>query len=70
MVDFTETVSNEKLSKQLNDVLSGGRKIFRRFKDTLSSDSGELQRYYTFSEGRNRERVLEWLQDCGFKVDL
>lgn len=70
MVDFTETVSNEKLRKRLNDVLIGGRKIFRRFKDTLSSDSSELQRYYAFSESRNRERVMEWLQDIGFRVEV
>ncbi|MFD0692605.1 UPF0158 family protein [Paenibacillus sp. GCM10027628] len=70
MVDFTETVSDARLRKRLNDVLNGGRKIFRRFKDTLSSDSSELQRYYDFSESRNRERVMEWLQDSGFKVDI
>ncbi|MFC0212134.1 UPF0158 family protein [Paenibacillus chartarius] len=70
MEDFTTTVSNERLKNKLNDVLLGGRKIFRRYKDTLAADPGELQRYYAFCESRNRERVLEWLEGCGFRVQL
>lgn len=31
MVDFTETIEDEKLQTALLDILSGGKRIFRRF---------------------------------------
>jgi hypothetical protein len=68
MVDFSETVVDEKLRVRLNNVLNGGRKIFRRYKDTLSSDGRELARYYEFVEKRNRDRVMEWLESIGVKA--
>ncbi|XEC96719.1 UPF0158 family protein [Paenibacillus tarimensis] len=68
MEDFADTVPNEKLKTKLYNVLSGGKKIFRRFKDTLSSDTRELDRYYKFVESRNKERVLVWLESIN--VDL
>ncbi|GAA3407781.1 hypothetical protein ACFFNY_11365 [Paenibacillus hodogayensis] len=39
MIDFAETVADEKLRSTLISVLSGGKKIFRRFKDALGADS-------------------------------
>ncbi|AIQ11951.1 UPF0158 family protein [Paenibacillus durus] len=72
MEDFADTVPNEKLRAKLFNVLSGGKKIFRRFKDTLSSDARELDRYYQFVESRNKERVLDWLEsiDVSLKVSV
>jgi Uncharacterised protein family (UPF0158). len=70
MVDFTETVSDEQLSQRLNNVLSGGKKIFRRFKDTLAVNDEEMQRYYAFCGARNEERVKEWLKENGFEVQI
>jgi hypothetical protein len=68
MVDFAETVEDKQLQAALMDILSGGRKIFRRFKDELSSDREQLQRYYRFVEERNRQRVADWLESIGVKV--
>ncbi|SCW76703.1 Uncharacterised protein family (UPF0158) [Paenibacillus tianmuensis] len=72
MEDFADTVPNEKLKTKLFHVLSGGKKIFRRFKDTLSSDARELDRYYQFVESRNKERVMDWLEsiDVNLKVSV
>ncbi|MBD2872776.1 UPF0158 family protein [Paenibacillus arenilitoris] len=68
MEDFADTVSNEKLRKKLFNVLIGGKKIFRRFKDALAADGPELDRYYKFVESKNKERVLDWLESIN--VDL
>ncbi|WP_235426970.1 UPF0158 family protein [Cohnella kolymensis] len=60
----------KKLRNKLFNILHGGRKIFRKFKDALSSDGQELQRYYTFMEERNRERVIDWLESINVKVTI
>lgn len=67
MEDFADTVSNEKLRAKLFNVLTGGKKMFRRFKDALSSDAPELNRYYKFLESRNKERVMNWLESINMK---
>jgi hypothetical protein len=53
MVDFAETVEDKKLQSTLKHILSGGKKIFRRFKDALSFDSEQLERYYRKSRIAN-----------------
>lgn len=68
MVDFAETVKDKRLQSTLMHVLNGNKKIFRRFKDALSSDNREQSRYYQFVEERNRERVMDWLESLGFKA--
>ncbi len=68
MVHFVETVADEKIRVRLLNVLNGGRKIFRRFKDALSSDGRELERYYNFIEIRNREQFMDWLESIGVKA--
>lgn len=68
MEDFADTVTNEKLRTKLFNVLIGGKKRFRRFKDALSSDARELDRYYRFVESRNKERVLDWLESINVRV--
>ncbi len=70
MEDFADTVPNEKLRTKLFNVLSGGKKIYRRFKDTLSSDARELDRYYKFVESRNKERVLDWLESINIELKV
>ncbi|MEI7028385.1 UPF0158 family protein [Paenibacillus sp. y28] len=62
MMDFAATIEDKKLHSMLMNILSGGKKIFRRFKDALSSDSKELERYYQFVEEQNRKRVSDWLE--------
>ncbi|MGG1519623.1 UPF0158 family protein [Paenibacillus oryzisoli] len=70
MVDFAETISNARLQEELYRALNGGKRVFRRFKDTLSDDRQELERYYAFVHERNRTRMIEWLADIGFTLKL
>lgn len=62
MVDFTETVQDERMQDLLARALSGGKGVFRRFKDTLSEDRKLLEQWYQFKDQRNRERVLEYFE--------
>lgn len=70
MIDFAETVTNDKLRTKLFNALDHTRKVFRKFKDTLSTDSLELERYYRFVEQRNQERVMEWLESINVKLTI
>lgn len=68
MLEFTATIADQKLKTTLMQVLSGGNRIFRRFKDTLSSDREQLERYYLFIGERNRKRIVEWLQSINVEL--
>lgn len=63
MEEFTEAVTNKKMKHLLERALSGGRGVFRRFKDTLSDDPDLLEQWYTFQNQRNRERVLKMFEE-------
>jgi hypothetical protein len=45
-----------------------GRGAFRRFKDLLARWPGELERWYAFSEERQRGRARSWLTGAGYRV--
>lgn len=45
-----------------------GRGAFRRFKDELARWPGELERWHTFSEERQRGRARSWLAAAGYRV--
>ncbi|MFP4978684.1 UPF0158 family protein [Paenibacillus sp. CN-4] len=68
MANFAVTIEDKTLQTQLMSILSGGKRIFRRFKDTLSSNSEQLERYYQFVEEQNRNRVLDWLESIDVKL--
>lgn len=68
MADFIETLEDQKLQSTLMHILSGGKRIFRRFKDALSSNNREMERYYQFLEERNRIYVADWLESIGVRV--
>ncbi|MCS7461201.1 UPF0158 family protein [Paenibacillus doosanensis] len=70
MVDFAEMVMDTRLRTTLINILNGGKKVFRRFKDALASDSNEIERYYRFVEERNRIRVVDWLESIDVNVTL
>ena len=44
----------------------GGRGAFRRFKDQLSRWPEQLERWYAFSEDRQRGRARAWLAAEGY----
>jgi hypothetical protein len=45
-----------------------GRGAFRRFKDVLSRRPEELDKWFAFSEERQRGRARAWLADAGYRV--
>lgn len=70
MMDFTETVTSARLRNELLNALSGRKGVFKRFKDVLSQDNNELDRYYKFVDQQNRTRIIEWLKlHTDFEID-
>jgi hypothetical protein len=65
MADFIETVRNEDRADLLSVAISG-RGAFRRFKDLLARWPGELERWYAFSDERQRGRARAWLAAAGY----
>jgi hypothetical protein len=64
---FTGTVTDPVLAGRL-DVALNGRGAFRRFKDVLVAWDDELERWYRFSNERQRGRARSWLADAGYTV--
>ncbi|MCC6187831.1 MAG: hypothetical protein IT318_02260 [Anaerolineales bacterium] len=62
---FIATLRSERLREQLWRAVAG-RGAFRRFKDVPSDHPGE--RWFTFKQGRLRERVLAWLASQGIET--
>lgn len=71
MVDFIETVADERL-RDLLEVAIQGRGAFGRFKDVLrrSEYESERDRWFAFSEKCEYGRVVEWLIAEGFNVEV
>jgi hypothetical protein len=65
MEDFIETVAGEDRADRLSIAISG-RGAFRRFKDVLAGWPGELERWYLFSDERQRGRARAWLAAAGY----
>ncbi|GBG08240.1 hypothetical protein PAT3040_02812 [Paenibacillus agaridevorans] len=63
MVAFTETVGDMRMKHSLEHALSGGKGVFRRFKDSVSDDSRLLEEWYKFKDQKNRERVVKVLEE-------
>jgi hypothetical protein len=65
MQGFIETVGDAHLQERLWCAIDG-RGAFRYFKDVLHEHGeGELERWYSFRDRRQRERLLEWLEAEG-----
>jgi hypothetical protein len=67
MVDFAGTVADPGRADRLEIALQG-RGAFRRFKDVLARWPGELERWFAFSEERQRGRARAWLAEEGYTV--
>jgi len=63
---FIDTLADPHLVDQLQSAIHG-RGAFRRFKDILGRTPGELDRWFAFSEERQRGRARTWLADAGYK---
>jgi hypothetical protein len=62
MEAFVETVADPRLQSRLDRSIRG-RGAFRRFRDELSDEPAEEQRWYAFKRDRLAERAREWLDD-------
>ncbi len=67
MVEFVSTVDDPGRADRLKIALQG-RGAFRRFKDVLARWPGELERWFAFSEERQRGRARAWLAEEGYTV--
>lgn len=65
MVAFIEQLDDPGLRDRLEIAISGSG-AFRRFKDVLARDEGELKRFFAFTDDRKRERAREWLAEEGY----
>jgi hypothetical protein len=63
---FIGTVSDPDRADRLWIAIQG-RGAFRRFKDVLSRWPGEVDRWYAFSEDRQRGRARSWLAAMGYR---
>lgn len=66
MVEFLETVADERLATRLDRAL-GGRGAFRRFRDELTDAPDELARFHRFTDDRRRGRARQWLAESGLR---
>jgi hypothetical protein len=67
MVLFIDTVADADRADMLGIAVQG-RGAFRRFKDVLGRWPDELERWYEFSNERQRGRARGWLADAGYRV--
>lgn len=70
MVEFIDTVPDERPAERLGDAIHG-RGAFRRFADTLRrANEDELSRWFEFTGERKRGRARAWLADAGYRVTV
>ena len=62
---FTALLDDADLASRLERALTG-RGVFRRFKDVLAESPTDLQRWYAFSDERQRGRARAWLAAEGY----
>ena len=62
MEAFIDTVTMPSLQRRLERAIRG-RGAFRYFRDELSDEPAEEQRWYAFKQERRRDRIREWLDD-------
>ena len=66
MAEFIDTVTDPDRADRLGIAIQG-RGAFRRFKDTLARWPADLDRWYAFSDDRQRGRARAWLADQGYR---
>jgi hypothetical protein len=62
MVDFIDTVDDERLVELL-EVAIDGKGAFRRFKDVLLNYPDERERWFRFKDEKIEQRAMKWLED-------
>jgi hypothetical protein len=64
MADFTETVKDPFLKKELLNALNG-KGAFRRFKDILIDYPKERKRWHGYNAKAMKKEIIEWLRSIG-----
>jgi len=65
MQAFIATLSDPSQADRL-EIAIQGKGAFRRFKDVLARWPDELERWFAYSEDRQRGRARAWLTDAGY----
>jgi hypothetical protein len=68
MEEFIETVRDNALKGALQGAISGP-KPFRNFRNVLSSNSEERDRWFNFQEEFMRQEMEDWLEAKGIKPE-
>lgn len=66
MQDFIFTIEDDRLQNQLLNAIQG-RGAFGRFLNIIGEHLAEEQRWYAFQENRQKQRILEWLEEEGIE---
>lgn len=66
MEDFILTVKNEDLKEMLEAAIQG-KGAFRRFKEVLSQDQNERERWFAFKHKMEKQRITDWLEGVGIE---
>jgi hypothetical protein len=67
MEEFIGGLEDESLQERLWSAIRG-RGAFRRFKDVVGESDDLLDDWYAFSNARERERVMGWLEEEGIEA--
>ena len=67
MVEFCDSIENDRISKQLSNSLNG-RGAFRRFKDTAIRLNVE-NKWYDFRDEALKKIAVEWSEDNGIEIE-
>lgn len=65
IVDFIDTIDNEKLKTELQRLIQG-KGAFKRFKD-YCFESNIIQDWYKYKEQRYKEIAIDWCNENGLK---
>jgi hypothetical protein len=68
MVDFTADIEDKQLQGLLWAALDG-KGAFRRFKDVLLRFPETREAWFAFREKRERDHIIEWLEDEGIELE-
>lgn len=66
MVEFAESVEDERLGEKLAIALDG-KGAFRRFKNVLYDYPEYREEWFKFKQRRMNQEVIEWLQSIGIE---
>lgn len=70
MEHFTQMLPDTPFSRRLKDILSSGKGVFRRFKDTLQEKPELLDWWRRYKDYQMRKTAREWFSEWSQAIDL